>query len=366
MRETILDIRNKLKAETYVNEAAVSQGIVRRLFDSLAWPVYDTDIVSPEYSLGGRRVDYALCHPQRKPRVLVEVKQVGQSVGADRQLFEYAFHKGVQMAVLTDGREWHFYLPAGEGDYSERRVYRLNILEDVLDKIESRLTRYLDYNAIRSGKAIEAAQSDYRKVAEKRQIRVALPEAWGKLVESEDDILIELLADKVESLCGIKPDPYTVAEFLRKRVQLKSEGGSPSATPAHTPLPKKSRQAAKQDTITQPVPASTGYTLYGQIRRTKSVADALEGILRELAERDPTFLERFAPLSQYGRKVQYVARSREELNPERPDLVNNAREFRPGWWMYARLSNQQKENVIKKACEVAGVRYGTDLRVNLG
>ena len=34
------------------------------------WPVYDTEIVAPEYSLGGgRRADYALCHPPREPAV---------------------------------------------------------------------------------------------------------------------------------------------------------------------------------------------------------------------------------------------------------------------------------------------------------
>jgi predicted type IV restriction endonuclease len=50
------------------------------------------------------------------------VKQVGQSDRAERQLFEYAFHDGVPMAILTDGREWNFFLPGEQGDYGERRV----------------------------------------------------------------------------------------------------------------------------------------------------------------------------------------------------------------------------------------------------
>lgn len=74
LRDDVKDIRVKLRDSRYANEAAVSQGIVRRLLDSLLWPVYDTDILAPEYSLGGRRVDYALCHRPGKPRVLVEVK----------------------------------------------------------------------------------------------------------------------------------------------------------------------------------------------------------------------------------------------------------------------------------------------------
>jgi hypothetical protein len=33
------------------------------------------------------------------------------------------------MAVLTDGQEWHFFLPTEQGDYGERRVYKLDLLE---------------------------------------------------------------------------------------------------------------------------------------------------------------------------------------------------------------------------------------------
>jgi predicted type IV restriction endonuclease len=89
MEDDLVDIRNRIRAGRFPNEATVSQGIVRRLLDLLSWPVYDTDIVMPEYSVSGRRVDYALCHPPQKPIVFIEVKQVGQTSGADRQLFEY-------------------------------------------------------------------------------------------------------------------------------------------------------------------------------------------------------------------------------------------------------------------------------------
>jgi predicted type IV restriction endonuclease len=116
---------------------------VQRLLNTLGWPVYDIEVVVSEYSLGGRRVDYALCHPPREPLVMVEVKQIGQSKGADHQLFEYAFHKGVPMAVLTDGQEWHFFLPTEQGDYGERRVYKLDLLERDPQGAEAGLERYL-------------------------------------------------------------------------------------------------------------------------------------------------------------------------------------------------------------------------------
>src|SRR5215212_9352688 len=217
VKEDLLDIRAGIKAGRYVNEATVSQGIVQRLINTLGWPVYNTEIVAPEYSLGTRRADYALCHPPREPVILIEVKQVGQSKGADRQLFEYAFHKGVPMAILTDGQEWNFFLPTEQGDYSERQLYKLDILEREPQEAESSLKRYLEYEAVRSGQAIEAARKDYRNAARKRQAQRTLPDAWTKLIESEDELLLELLSDKVEDLCGVKPDPDAVAAFLRKQ-----------------------------------------------------------------------------------------------------------------------------------------------------
>jgi len=359
LREDVLDIRGKLEDGRYVNEAAVSQGIVRRLLDSLSWPVYDTDIVAPEYSLGGRRVDYALCHRPGKPRVLVEVEQVGQGVGAERQLFEYAFHQGIQMAVLTDGREWHFYLPAGEGDYSERRVHRLNLSDDSVEKIEERLTRYLYYDAVRSGEAVEAAQSDYRALAEKRQIRTTLPEAWEKLVETEDDLLIELLADKVRDLCGIKPDPDTTAAFLREQVQLISRGVLGIQQASASRGPKRRAQPRETNQLTAKV---TEYTLYGQVRRAQDGADLMVRVFNELAERNSNFLEQFAALPKSSRqKRPYLARNPENLYPGSPHLISNAHKLRPGWWIDTHMGNPQKIKLIRRACDVAGIRYSFDL-----
>ena len=89
---------------------------------------------------------------------MVEVKQVGRGKGADRQLLVYVFYKGGPMAVLTDGQEWHFFLPTEQGDYGERRVYKLDLLEHDPREIEAGLGRYLGYGEVRSGRTIEAAR----------------------------------------------------------------------------------------------------------------------------------------------------------------------------------------------------------------
>ena len=149
-------IRDGLREGKFISEAAVSQGILLPTLHELGWPVFDTSVVIPEFSVEGRRVDYALCHPENRPSVFIEVKKVGLSEGADRQLFEYAFHLGVPMAILTDGQEWSFYLPGEQGRYDERRVYKLDLLGRDIPEAENRLERYLSYSNVCSGAALKA------------------------------------------------------------------------------------------------------------------------------------------------------------------------------------------------------------------
>ncbi|GLR65114.1 hypothetical protein [Marinospirillum insulare] len=214
MKDHLSRIKTSLREGRFISEAAVSQGVVLPTLHALGWPVFDTSIVTPEYSLEGRRVDFALCNPANRPGIFIEVKRVGLADGADRQLFEYAFHVGVQLAILTDGQEWSFYLPGEQGHYADRCVYKLNLLERNILESTQRLERYLSYASTCDGTAIQAARSDYRNIARKREIDAVIPEAWNALVREQDSLLLELLADKVEEICGYKPSLDVCADFF--------------------------------------------------------------------------------------------------------------------------------------------------------
>lgn len=358
LEQHIEEIRAGIKAGRFTNEASVSQGIVLRLLHALSWPSYDTQVLCPEYSLEGRRVDYALCHPPGKPIAFVEVKQIGQSEGAERQLFEYAFHVGVPLAILTDGQEWNFFLPGEQGDYGERRVYKLDIVERDISECASRLNRYLKYDAIVSGAAIEAAREDYRNVSRDRQMKATLPKAWAKLVEEEDELLLELVADRVESLCGYKPDPDTVARFLKENISLRTLGTAPPPRPPapHPPV-----------ALPGNLPGFVGFVFNAQRYPARNALDVLVSVFEALSQHDATFLERFAALPKHGRTRRYLARSPEELYPGRPDLSHeHSTQLSSGWWLGTNVSRAQIERIIKMACEVARVKYGRELSVNLG
>ena len=179
----------QLREGHYRNEASISQGVVLPALNYLGWNVFDTSSVSPEFPIGNRRVDFALCDDRGTPLLLIEVKQPGKAEGADQQLFEYAFHGGVQFVILTDGREWHFYLPGEQGSYHERRVYKLDLIERTIDEAVDRLSRYLKKGRVCSGQSLSAAREDYKDVVRDTQIEQTLPLATSGARQSRYKVL---------------------------------------------------------------------------------------------------------------------------------------------------------------------------------
>ncbi len=376
LEQEIEGIREGIKTGRFTSEAAVSQGIVLRLLHALGWPAYDTQVVWPEYSLSGRRVDFALCNPPSRPIAFIEVKQLGQSDRAERQLFEYAFHDGVPMAILTDGREWNFFLPGEQGDYVERRVYKLDLVDRELAECASRLRRYLLHSAVASGGAMQAARDDYRHVSKDRQMLAIMPKAWTQLIEDEDEMLLEVLADRVESLCGFKPDPDMVAHFLK--ISIAARATSPlqparlPTEPVYGPRPAALPQTVVPTSV-RPVSQATstgsqiGFSFKGQFYHAKNAIDVLREVFEALSRDDPSFPERFAGLPKHGNKRRYLARDAKELYPGRPDLCReNAFQLTTGWWLGTNHSRQTITRIIEMACDAAGVQFGKELVPSLG
>lgn len=361
-KQDIEAIRDALRAGSFQNEAAVTQGVVYRVLRALGWPDFDTHVVCPQFAVPGGRVDLALCHPADKPRVFIEVKQVGSALGAEQQLFQYAFHNGVPLVILTDGAEWSFFIPAGVGDYSERRVYKLDLMEREVGESVRRFERYLKFEDVCSGGALSAAQEDYADVARAREIRQALPQAWRKLVDDGYDLLLDLLADRTASLCGYKPDPDTVTRFLEDSIQLVPLPSAPLLAKPLPAFPAPTATGAPSGNS-----SSIGFTLQGQFTPCKNARDVLASVVERLADSDPSFLQKFVSLPRHGRSRRYVAVERNELYPGRTDLAEaHSHKLRSGYWLGTNYSRTQIEQILATACGVAGLRYGIDLKVNVG
>lgn len=371
LADHLADIQIRLNAGSYPNESAISQGVVLRVLGALDWPVYDPRIVYPEFTVKGRRVDFALCHPTDKPRVFVEVKQPGHAKGADQQLFEYAFHHGVPMAVMTDGREWHVYVPAGAGSYDERRVYKLDLLERTPDEAAERLTRYLAYARVRTEDAIRAARDDYDRIARSREGERHLPKAWTALLNPPDPALVALLAEKVESLCGVRPDEARVETFLRDMTgaparpatgrneaapQPRATGSTPQQPSVVAEPPRKPQISINRD-------RRIGFTLQGVDVDARTAVDVYRRVIAALIEQNAGFASRFAEMG--GRTRAYLARDRETLFPGRPDLQDQSAEMPGGWLLGLNLSRNDIEKRLRLACDAADLRFGQDLILRL-
>jgi hypothetical protein len=361
MKVKLADIIARLRQGRFQNEQAVSQGIVLPILRELGWDIFDTTLVWPEYQTGEGRADFALCHPPSKPAEFIEVKPPGKAEDGVRQALEYAFHTGVPFIVLTDGRTWSFYLPAEQGSYEDRRVYKLDLFERPPAEAADILRRYLAYERVVSGEALDTARKEYRSRNRRSQARAAIPEAWRELVEKGDELLVELLASAVESKAGVRADVDDVAEFLAalgKPLIVETASSKPSADSAP-------RTGGPRSVVAAASSARAGkLILRGKTYPYHNAKDAMVIVLRELAKGDPAFLERCSqhPDAQ-GRKRRYIARTPEELYPDREDL-RDMREALPGGWLVAtNLNNILKKTIIKLATEVAGLAFGKDVIV---
>ena len=139
-------VREDIRKGRLNNEAAVTQGSILPILAALNWPIFDTSVVSPQPSIEGKHGDLALRDTRGRTSVLIEAKAIGKTEGADRQLFEYAFHQGIPFLVLTDGQEWSLYLPSEQGTYQERRLNKIDLLERDPEESARLLERYLSYD----------------------------------------------------------------------------------------------------------------------------------------------------------------------------------------------------------------------------
>jgi predicted type IV restriction endonuclease len=344
-----------------LSEAAVSQGPVKRILSSLGWDVFDTSVVVPEFSVGPRRVDYALRSAPQQVAVFLEIKAPGKADGeADRQLFEYAFHQGVPIAVLTDGRTWSFYLPAGQGSYEERRFLKLDLLEHPIHDTCLSLERYLRCDRIKSGEAQSVALADYNDKFRRARVRDLIPSAWNRLLRDSDPALVELLSDEVEEALGQRPAVSDVADFLKNLTLAKAE-----ITPVVKALPLKTPLSPPplSEELDQPK-AGLGYSIKnGAWRECRSGRQTYVELIKEFARLDPTFLEKFAVAGK-GKKRRWLSRDPELLFPGRADLQHKSIEvLNDGWLLGLNISAEiEIPRRIEVACAVVGLVFGKDVR----
>ena len=365
MIELLERIGERLRSSAYVNEAAITHGIVTPILKELGWDTADPRQVIPEFANARGRVDFALIGLGQRPSIFVEVKQVGRANDGDRQLFEYAFHEGVPLCVLTDGREWSFYLPSGQGSYDDRRVYRLQLDDRSPEEARSVLSRYLLHDSVIDQSAFENARRDHQAIAGKREALAVLPRAWSDLIGEGHELLVETLVDKAEALSGYAPSGADALAFLqtltssgagRPPVSARKAPKPIAASPPTNPPKSTSKAAASAD-------RSISYMIFGEQRHAPNASVALVDVLRSIAKRDPAKLAEVSAAVKTP-KLSHVARSPQEINPGRPDLARAA-EIAPGWLVGLNIANRDKMMIIRTACRIYGIDIPAELDIKL-
>ena len=307
-------------------------GIVLPILAALRWDTMNPGQVKPEYPNGNRRVDFALCASDHRPHVFVEVKGVGRALEGDRQLFEYAFHEGIPLCLLTDGRDWSFYLPGAQGSYNDRRVYRLQLDERTPGECVKIFTRYLAYDRVRSGEAYDAAMNDYRDAVSRREADRSLPLAWAQLVNEPEELLVELLMEQSATICGYQPTTDDTVRFLRALQQPMAVSDPRVQARSNTRVEKTVRAANGLGNGKGAIAKSAiAYRVFGQDRQAKSASDAFIDIMREVSQRHPHQMAQIANAVR-GRSRNHIGRVRPKSIRRDPILRVPSRLRRVGWW----------------------------------
>lgn len=329
--ESISQIVEQIKSNKIQNEAQVTQSIVNRVIAHLDWDIYDTDLVKPQYNINNNFIDIALFIGEDSPEILVEVKAIGKAKQHDEQLLKYAFSTGAPMAILTDGQEWHFYLPGEKGDLGERKFYKLDITERSPNESVEILSKYLNFNNVRSGSALDHARNDLNNRKKTSKVIESLPLAFNKIISEPDELFIEMLANKVADLCGHEPSKSQIISFLQR------QNGPPDLIGKDSPAPSP------------PEPE-----LHGQLYlhfnnheiKSKTKIGILEHLLNLIINEYPNAVAEIRhETSTYKRNL--ISTDKNKLFQD-PSLVKkHSKKLVKGYWLGANLSAVQIEKNLE-------------------
>ena len=357
MLELLKKIKKDITNNKFKIEVDVIHCIIRPVLDKLGWDIFDVDIVKHEHPVGSRRVDIALFY-KNKPVIFIEVKKIdGIDSKAEEQLLDYAFLDGMPMAILTDGREWHFYLPLAQVRSSERKFYKLDLVAREERDSKNILERYLQYETVIKGDAKKNCDTDYDAAKKDKEITTKLPQAWQELVTHEDDMLIGLLAEKVSDLCGYKPSNKAVIEFINKL-------SYDSSVPTHSQINNKQLNTnypiPKQKHYNKHQPP-TNFVYQGKTYQVNSGKDLVVKVIKMLfPDGDLSLIK-----NSTDKRLQSGMRDPKKfISDVRSDTRGrNIEEIYPGWYMDKDLTIKQFLEKIHAILDLLGIN-NNDLVIN--
>ena len=237
MEKKIVTFIEELKANKKLStfdESSTKQAIVLRLLSFLGWDIFNVEEVYPDYSANSANVSYAL-RIKNSNKVFIEVKRVHSKLDKyQKSLVNLASREGVNLAILTTGITWWFYMVSASGSWQRKWFYSIDLIKQKPDTFVPNLIDLLTKTKVAKGQSLKAAKSLFQR---KRQKLAAnfLPEAWNQIISQPNKIFVELLSDQTEKLSRYKVDAKSIQKFLDKHMDrwlIKKVAGTGAAPPS--------------------------------------------------------------------------------------------------------------------------------------
>lgn len=210
LKNFIEEIKTNPSIDSY-NQASINQGIILPILQLLGWNIYNINEVTPEFSFENKRIAYLL-RTDNRSRVFIGITNSVDVNGFDNNHFDVS-QLGIELAVLTNGKTWCFYLPSEESGNKVEKFCIVNILSQDPEVVSQLLIDYLSKHNVQVGKSIQTAKLIYRN--KEKLIKKAISKAWNKIVTEPNSVLLKLLSEEIEQICGFRPDTEQIIQFLK-------------------------------------------------------------------------------------------------------------------------------------------------------
>ena len=323
-----------------LDEANVKQGVILPILNALGWNPFNTNEVRPEYPVQGGNVDYSLrLHGANK--VFLEAKRPSEDLSKHQvQLLNYSFAEGVPLAILTNGLTWWFYLPLREGSWEERRFGVIDLRNQDVSQTADSLIDFLSMENVRSGTAVENAESHLAKLWKARRIEETLPRAWKQFIADPADLFVELLNEKVKELCGWEADLDQIKHFLSDSMNPTPAQFFP--TPPLTPPQPRMQGLGAQHPHAGKKPSPVSFSFCGEKFGIKTWSELLTNLAEVVYKLHPSEFDKVSTLGGWYREGQPFPK-----NPPKP--ISDS-----GWYVYTAIDRNQ----IRDKCHKLLAKFG--------
>ena len=273
MNKQIVTFVNDLKSNERLSsfdEASTKQAVVLRLLSFLGWDIFNVEEVHPDYAVNASNVSYAL-RSKDISKIFIEVKRTNEKLdNYQKELISIASNEGVEIAILTNGITWWFYLTTADSNWKRTWFYSADLKKQKPDTFVSHFMDLLTKNKVSGGQALKTAKTLFQNKKQKMAADF-LPKAWNQIVSQPNKIFVELLSLHTEKLCGYKVDIKSIETFLSKHIDKWLITHSPSTGAAPPAVIMEPTVLEMEEEL--PSQPSEGFAKSDKVKKQESFAE---------------------------------------------------------------------------------------------